>query len=197
MNQYELNKNILCYPDTVILKLKRIGYCNYILTVFGILGSISTKITPKLVVNINKNTLCLIYNKSISNRITSAFSEIIRLNATLLTLHLGYWTTLKIIGVGYKVQKSVITVEPLLACTKQYLFMYLGYSHPISCVIPNNIDVFVNKKTLKMWSSSFNLLRNFSYKLLFIKKKIDNYKCKGLIPSGFLKKLKVGKVSRV
>lgn len=183
-------KNILMYPDTIILKFKRTSHCSYVLLIFGTFGSVSTNINAKLIINFSKNFLCMIYNKSINNLSnTLAFSEVNKINNIMFILHTGYWTTLRIVGVGYKVQHC--------ADSSQFLSMVLGFSHPINCIIPKNIDVVIKKKTIKLWSSSYSVIRNFSYKLFLIKRKVDNYKCKGVIPAGMYKKLKIGKISRV
>ena len=193
MHNNLLYKNILMYPDTVILKFKRMHYCNYVLVAFGVLGSLSTKITPRAILSVNKNVLCFIYKKIVNsgNKETPAFSEISRINNLLYTLHLGYWTNLKIIGVGYKIQKIDYNTHNKTEVCQRYLSMSLGYSHEIICQIPVNIHAVIKKKIVKIWSNSYVALRNFSYKLFLIKKKLDNYKCKGLVPAGLVKKLKV------
>lgn len=99
----------------------------------------------------------------------------------LTGVSLSYVLKLCLKGVGYRVEKN-----------KKKLFFKLGYSHPISVLIPDVIDVECIKNNLFFRSAHLIVLNFFGTSLRRLRIP-DSYKGSGILYEGEMLLLKEGK----
>src|SRR3989338_1896971 len=96
----------------------------------------------------------------------------------------GYLAQLEIIGTGYKaaVQKNTLTLS-------------IGFSHPVTYVVPSALEVGVEKNTITVKGADKQLVGETAAQLRRIKKP-DPYKGTGIRIVGEIIKLKPGKQAK-
>lgn len=184
-----LKKTFIQIPQTIVFKIRNIGKFKYQVLIFGVFGSVLTSITVAFAEVVTKNLLCMFGGKMLGHINAEAYSESIKLHRLFFSLHTSYWTTLRIIGLGYKVLKK--------ASDSTIIILHVGFSHVIVCKVPTGVMAFARKRVVKLWSHSYDLLKSFSYKLMLIKHQKDSFRATGLVPANAHIRLKIGKVSRV
>ncbi len=95
----------------------------------------------------------------------------------------GFKKQIKLIGVGYKINSSMASGSAKLS----YLTLNIGFSHPVSIVIPSNIYVNEDPKkanldpsSIELFSTSLTDLNNFVYSIYKIKPIEKSFKGTGI-----------------
>ena len=70
---------------------------------------------------------------------------------TVYGVVIGYSISLKLKGIGYRIEK-----------TNDKLRFALGFSHPIELRIPRDVFISIKKKDFTLMSANYSLLRNFA-----------------------------------
>ena len=120
-----IGKRVLTIPEKVNVKLE-----NNLLTVEGPLGTLTTKITKNIKVNIEEGQVTVenLKNDKITNQMHGTTNA--NINNMLTGVSKGFKKELEIIGVGYR-----------FAVSGKTLTVQAGYSHPVKLTIPEGIKV--------------------------------------------------------
>lgn len=188
IKKFIAKKSFIQYPQTIVFKMRNVAKSKYQVLIFGPFGSIVANLSVSYMSEIGQNLLCMLDAPSCDRLRSESHSESLKLYKLFFLLHRSYWTTLRIIGLGYKVLKAQDKPNELI--------LKIGFSHQIICKVPHGVIAYARKRVVKLWSHSYDLLRTFSYKLMTIKHQKDSFRASGLVPANIKIRLKVGKVSR-
>jgi|SRR3989344_3205267 len=174
----KIGKKSIIIPDSVQVSLSEA-----VVKVKGPKGEITVAMHPKVLAMQKEKTLAVSV-KNPDDRRQKALWGTFRslLNNAVVGVTTGFEKKLEIVGVGYKAQ---------IAGDK--LTLNLGYSHPIVLVVPNGLEVKVEKNTITVSGIDKQLVGEFSA-LIRSKRKPEPYKGKGVKYAGEVIRRKAGKV---
>jgi len=124
-------KNPIGLPNGVEIRLEGLS-----LTVKGAKGILSSKIHPKVVVELDKNEIRVVTDKE--NKEVNALAGTTRaiINNMVVGVSSGYERKLTLVGVGYRAQAKGSSIS-----------LSLGYSHPVEYVAPSGITLETPSQT--------------------------------------------------
>ena len=155
---------------------------NHIISISGPHGKLFKKISDLITIEINDNIL---YLKKINNtRITNQLYGLTRtlINNMVIGVSTKFERVLQLQGVGYRAQVS-----------DNNLILNVGYSHPISILIPEGISIKVEKNGEIIISGFEKELIGQLAATIRSKRPPEPYKGKGIIYKDEIIKRKVGK----
>ncbi len=174
----KIGKKSIFIPENVFYKL----YDDYI-SFKGPKGENKLFFYNRVNVSINNNIIEVNCNNTIDN--FKAYHGLYRslINKTLISVVTGFEKKLKVIGIGYKV-----------FLVNNVLELFLGYSHSVKFIIPNDIMVKIESKgnVIILESLNYELLGNISAKIRNLKPP-EPYNGKGIFYFDEKIKIKEGK----
>ena len=172
-----IGKLPIVIPENVQVEIN-----NHIISISGPHGKLFKKISDLINIEINDN---IIYVKKINNtRITNQLYGLTRslINNMVIGVSTKFERVLQLQGVGYRAQVS-----------ENNLILNVGYSHPISILIPEGISIKVEKNGEIIISSFEKELIGQLAATIRSKRPPKPYKGKGIIYKDEIIKRKVGK----
>ncbi len=176
-----LGKKPIIIPLGIEAKLK-----DGTLIVKGPKGEISRKFKDDIVISVEKETITLKPNREKKARRLKETSALWGTYASHIRNMLkgsleGFSKVLMIEGVGYKAVKEGST-----------LILSLGFSHPVKVLIPEGIDLKIEKNTITIFGADKEKVGTFAAQIRDLKKP-EPYKGKGIRYQGELVRHKAGK----
>lgn len=172
-----IGKLPIVLPENVQVEIN-----NHIISISGPHGKLFKKISDLITVEINDNIL---YLKKINNaRITNQLYGLTRtlINNMVIGVSTKFERILQLQGVGYRAQVS-----------GNNLILNVGYSHPISILIPEGISIKIEKNGEIIISGFEKELIGQLAATIRSKRPPEPYKGKGIIYKDEVIKRKVGK----
>ena len=172
-----IGKLPIVIPENVQVEIN-----NHIISISGPHGKLFKKISDLITIEINDNIL---YLKKINNtRITNQLYGLTRtlINNMVIGVSTKFERVLQLQGVGYRAQVS-----------DNNLILNVGYSHPISILIPEGISIKVEKNGEIIISGFEKELIGQLAATIRSKRPPEPYKGKGIIYKDEIIKRKVGK----
>ncbi|MCL5892202.1 MAG: 50S ribosomal protein L6 [Deltaproteobacteria bacterium] len=160
------------------------GIVGNLFTCTGPLGKLTKKLPEGIIVKIEGSSISVALKDD--NR---DFEKYTGLTRTIIANSVsgvvnGFTKELEIVGVGYRAEMKNKTLS-----------LNLGFSHPISFIIPEGIGISVEKNTLLKISGYDKELVGFVASRIRSLRKPEPYKGKGIKYSSEIIKRKVGKAS--
>lgn len=138
------------------------------ISVEGEFGKLTHQIPNQLTIKRIKDKLLLLRNSETIKALHGLQRTLI--NNMILGVSKQFEITLILQGVGYK---AIIN--------DNYILLNLGFSHSIKMIIPDNIQIFINKNTIiTLKSSNKELLGSFAAKIR-TRRPPEPYKGKGIL----------------
>lgn len=170
-----IGKKSIVIPNDVFVTFK-----NDKIIIKGKYGILQTKILNNIKLNLENNTINLVFNKDVTTKFHGLMRTLI---ANMIKgVNEKFYKILIMEGIGYKFQLE-----------KNYLITYVGFTYINKFFIPFNIKVILNSNT-KISLSSINKekLGLFASKIRAVRAP-EPYKGKGILYEGEIIKRKVGK----